>query len=229
MIGPRDDEKNGCREAWEAFCGLRAKKSHVQSFRSNRFNNFFEAASALHFHRNDIAEFFSNYRQAPNLKLQSVLADCECDKIDVLLAAIGILFFVVTGPYWKLITSKVKYLDLYKYFTPMRDSFLEYSRDSSSLIEDPLHSVIPHFSIHDHNEELLVLREVGDRTLLKDILQQLFHGFVAVTDRQLSDFLPGGRYFDVQDASLRKQMEHCQLTNLVGTLSADKFGWNIVS
>ena len=42
--GPRGDDKNGCREAWEASCDMKGKKSHIKSYRSNRFNNFFESA-----------------------------------------------------------------------------------------------------------------------------------------------------------------------------------------
>ena len=44
VLGPRGDDKNGCLEAWEASCDMKGKKSHIKSYRSNRFNNFFESA-----------------------------------------------------------------------------------------------------------------------------------------------------------------------------------------
>ena len=216
VLGPRGDEKSGCRDAWVAFCSMKEKVSHVQSYRSNRFNNFFQGAASLHFHRADIEDLFSNYNKSPNLKLQSVLADCKCDTINIMLTAVGIIYFTVTGPFWELINSQVKYLDLFRFFAPMREKFQEYSTDASRLISD-LSSVIPDFSI-DAGDVGVALQNVPDhhQGLLLETLQMLFTGFVSVTDRQLDDFLPGGKYFDVQDADLRNKMNHCRLTNLIG-------------
>ncbi|XP_041362472.1 uncharacterized protein LOC121378388 [Gigantopelta aegis] len=214
VLGPRGDEKSGCRDAWEAFCAMKGLTSHIKSYRGNRFNNFFEGAASLHFHRKDIQDFFSNYSLSLNLKLQSVLADCQCDVVDTLIAAVGITYFTVTGPYWNLCTSKTEYLDLYRYMSPMREKFQQYSSDASPLLEDPL-SVIPEFSV-EGGEVVAALMEVPDRKLLLDTLQKLFSGFLAVTDRQLADFLPSGKYYDIQDPILRQKMRHCQLTNLTG-------------
>ena len=60
-LGPRGDEKSGCRDAWEAFCDMTDRRSCVSSYRSNRFNNYFQAGAALHYHREDINQFFDNY------------------------------------------------------------------------------------------------------------------------------------------------------------------------
>jgi aubergine-like protein len=196
VLGPRGDAKNGCRDAWEAFCGMKEFESVIGSYRSNRFNNFFECASALHHHRQSIEDFFSNYRQNPNLKLRSVLADCQCDKIDALLTAVGILHYAVTGPYWKLITSQVEYLDLHQYFVPMREKFLEFSKDASSLVGVVPQSVIPGFSMNVCNQ-VRSLQNVKDKQLVKETLEKLVH-------------------HDVQDEELRRKMKHCQLTNLTG-------------
>lgn len=41
-LGPRGDEKNGCRDAWLAYCAtVTERQSTVSSFRENRFNNTF--------------------------------------------------------------------------------------------------------------------------------------------------------------------------------------------
>ena len=216
VLGPRGDEKNGCREAWEAYCSLKGVKSVIKSFRGNRFNNFFQAASALHYHRTSIIDFFSNYRATPNLKLQSVLADCESNTIDDLLSAVGIVYHVVAGPYWKLITSDVKYLDLFHYIVPMREKFVQYAADSSSLVNNgALNSIILNFAI-DGGDQSTKLKEVSDKKLVQEALQSIFSGFLAVTDRQLGDFLVGGRYHNVQDQELYNRMKHSQLTNLTG-------------
>ena len=38
---------------------------------------------------------------------------------------------------------------------------------------------------------------------------------LVVTDRQMAEFLPGGRYYAVQDQALRDRLAHSHLTNLV--------------
>ncbi|XP_064636439.1 uncharacterized protein LOC135493239 isoform X1 [Lineus longissimus] len=215
VLGPRGDDKSGCRDAWEAYCHLQGERSLVKSYRSNRFNNFFEGAGTLHFHRKGIQDFFSNYSESPNLKLQSVLADCQDDDVDTMLSAVGITFFMVTGPYWRLITSQTVYLDLYKFITPMREKFELYSKDASGILENQ-DSVIPEFAVEGGEVMLHCTQTVKKPELFVKTLQALFAGFLAVTDRQLQDFLPGGRYYDVQDQAIREKMSHCQLTNLIG-------------
>jgi aubergine-like protein len=50
VLGPRGDDLSGCRDAWEAYCGMMGIQSRIKSFQSNRFINYFEAAAALHYH-----------------------------------------------------------------------------------------------------------------------------------------------------------------------------------
>ena len=45
ILGPRGDEKYGCKDYWEAFCLTQDCKSTITSFKGNRFNNLFQAAS----------------------------------------------------------------------------------------------------------------------------------------------------------------------------------------
>ena len=71
VLGPRGDEKSGCRDAWIAFCALNEKPSVISSFKANRFNNLFEAAAALTYHRDDIITFLRDYMPDKNSKLQS--------------------------------------------------------------------------------------------------------------------------------------------------------------
>ena len=57
VLGPRGDQKNGCKESWDAFCSETLNiKSYVTSFRMNRFNNFFEGAAGLYYHQKHISE-----------------------------------------------------------------------------------------------------------------------------------------------------------------------------
>ena len=59
VFGPRGDEKSGCRREWVAYLESLGKKSKFTCFRSNRFNNTFENASAIIHHKDDMVSFFN--------------------------------------------------------------------------------------------------------------------------------------------------------------------------
>lgn len=56
------------------------KSKHV--FFGFRFNNLFQAAGALHFHRQGLMDFLSNYMASLNWKQEGTLADMQCDILD---------------------------------------------------------------------------------------------------------------------------------------------------
>ena len=93
VLGPRGDAKNGCRIDWEGYCSKVGKKSNVTSFRANRFNNLFEGAAALCYHRNEIVDFLGNYRQSLNLKVDSVFHDAKSDDLNAFVRALGIIYY----------------------------------------------------------------------------------------------------------------------------------------
>ena len=51
--------------------------------------------------------------------------------------------------------------------------------------------------------------------ITKVALEKMFKSFIAVTEKQLSDFLPGGLFGQEPDMDTRNAMKHCKLTNLV--------------
>ena len=69
LTGPQGDQKNGCREEWLACCDRWDIKSRMTSYRSNRFNSYFEGAAAVVHHREDLVKFFPNLPHS-NLKTQ---------------------------------------------------------------------------------------------------------------------------------------------------------------
>lgn len=54
VLGPRRDEKSGCRADWQAYCEEDDVKSYMTIFRSNRLNNFFEGVAAIVHHAEEI-------------------------------------------------------------------------------------------------------------------------------------------------------------------------------
>ena len=59
-------------------------------------------------------------------------------------------------------------------------------------------------------------RDLYNRDQLTDLLQTLAMEYLAVIQRQLSDFLPDGAYGQAASDELRERMAHCKLANLFG-------------
>ena len=216
VLGPRGDQKNGCKQQWDAFCQENLKlKSNVTSFRMNRFNNFFQGAAGLFSHRDHIKQFFTEYKEDLNLKLQSVLHDNESDEVNAIIRALGIIFFVVTGPFWKMLHSETEYVDQYKYIQKMLNRFREWSQNSSELLTTKT-CIFP--DLHVDNDKIwddLVNDEIPRSDLTQRVLEEIMTGFIKVTEKQLGDFLPGGKFGDEPSEELRCKMKSCKLTNLV--------------
>ena len=123
-LGPRGDERYGCRESWLAFCLMIQRHSKITSFKANRFNNLFEASAALHFHQSEITTFFDTCMTDLNWKQEGLLLDSQSNVIDNHLVAMGLVFFRFTGPYWRLLGTPLHHLDFYTHVKTMKE-FLE--------------------------------------------------------------------------------------------------------
>ena len=213
VLGPRGDQKNGCKQQWDAFCSEHVKiKSKVTSFRMNRFNNFFLGAAGLFFHREHITTFLQDFRGDLNLKLESVLLDAESSEIISIIQALGLIYFSIIGPFWELLHSNVHYLDKYKFIQKMYGKFKEWQHDSSELMQQKT-CVFPEFAIdNDLWDELIA---AGCSEITKQVLEKIMGGFIKVIEKQLEDFLPTGKYGKEPSQEMRKKMESCKLTNLV--------------
>ena len=195
------------------------KKSTITSFRSNRFNNFFEAAASLHFHKGDIDACLQLLPQL-NKKLESVKEDNRCGEIDCQIIALGLIFYRITGPYWQLLGSEIHYLDFSSHVVKMHAFLLQWAEDpSDAFIQDfePLFGLrfLPNPEIFrallDTSQEMMMK--------VKGILKAVCRGCVETTERQLADFLPEGKYHGVQDPEVRRRLQHSKLTNMVGEQS----------
>ena len=157
----------------------------------------------------------------PNLKLKAVLADLKSDVIAVLLQCYGLFYIKVTGPYWNLVTSSgVPYLYLYRHITQLH-GFLNYCIDNpASLLIN-----VNHWSEEDPAD----IARIPNRGRLseyafqipEDHREQLFaaikcvaKGMLATVNKQLVDFLPGGKYCGppTEDELTRTSFAH--VTNL---------------
>lgn len=215
ILGPRGDEKNGCKDSWEAFCDLQELKSTVTSFKGNRFNNLFQAAASLHHHRTDIMIFLKDYMPALNLKQDSVLYDASCQSVDAMTVSLGIVFHKITGPYWILIGSDVQYLDFFQHVMEMYEALAKWELDATEMVDEGSQ---PLFKMALQNNVLssLYVEMEPKKAMVLDILQKLCAAYKDVVQRQLVDFLPEGRYHNIQDEEQRQKMKHSKITNLLG-------------
>ena len=149
VIGPRGDEKNGCRDDWVAHCADKNIVCKLTSFRSNRFNNLFEVASAVLFHREHILDFFSAVKAPSNLKQKSVVEDLKSKQVLIMVACLAVMFIYVTGPFWQLVRSDTHYLDQGIHIQQMYGKMQE-AKDYSSMQEllTRCPSVISTFPLH---------------------------------------------------------------------------------
>lgn len=83
-----------------------------------------QGALSIVVHRDDIIDFFTNYFNKPNSKLQSVLEDSKCDIVYSQVLAVACFCNRITLPYWNLINSSENYLDLYKFIQLLHDKLL---------------------------------------------------------------------------------------------------------
>ena len=103
---------------WLAYCEEKEVRSRMTSYRSNRFNSFFEGAAVIIHHRRTLLSFFRS-RGHSNLKMQSVEANLADNRLLAFVAAVALLYIYLTEPCWELLQSKVKCVKLYHYINPM--------------------------------------------------------------------------------------------------------------
>ncbi|GFO41302.1 hypothetical protein PoB_006780700 [Plakobranchus ocellatus] len=220
VLGPRGDEKSGCREEWLAFCSSRGLESLFTSYRCNRFNNLFQNASALLCHKQDIQVFLQEYASHSNLKLQSVLADLQDPRIINSIASLSVFDVFFTSPYWRLMNSNTSYADFAPYVKKM-SIFLK-----SWSCADFIHTDICNLSsVFDDFEASIKEASVLSKFFESDCfvaalfslcMKKVSEKCSAALDRQLSDFLEGGAFGGELDEDVKVILKTCPLTNLTG-------------
>ena len=207
-------KKNGCRSEWSTFCS----NSRIPGFKANRFNCFFQAAAALIHHLPQILTFFTSgiLHENPNRLVQSVTLDSQDKRLLCLVSAVALFYLKVTGPYWNLVNSHIKYTDFHKYVQSMALFFQQWSSDPSQLLDHNFISVFDDIAFKA--VEFKCVHEFlanNDENLIHRALMSRAKGTYDVTRRQLSDFLTDG-YYSSADTEIQSQLLHCPLTNLVG-------------
>ena len=192
------------------------RRSRITSFKSNRFNNLFQAAAALHFHRSDISDCLGACLAKQNKKIESVFQDNLCDTVDTQLIALGLLYHRVTGPYWCLLGTDLHYLRFYAHVVMLQGHLQRWAADSSSAFDTEFEPLFGITFPKDDIFQSLVHLGPEKKAEVKVVLEALCAGCLQVLERQLKEFLPGGEHHAVDDEDLLEKTKHSKLTNLVG-------------
>ncbi|XP_071391776.1 uncharacterized protein [Centroberyx affinis] len=225
VLSPRAPAKENYRKHWVAFCEEKKNPSRLAVNLSNRFNNYFEAAAGLIHHHKEIALFFSdllllNNDDCPNVILESVTADAADNVIQSLVCVLAIIYCKILGPYWQLLKSVGEYSLFSQYVLCLYQKLLEWSKDPSTLLEPEL--IVNVFLQTPLQEKTFdrVFQYCGqwhtDRDLIRTFLKKMVKVVAAVTEENLRDFLPGGKYGQSPPADVCLQMTSCTFSVLMG-------------
>ena len=201
IFGPAGDHQ-GVKDKWESYCQEKKIKSIIGNYRDNRFNGLFEVSAQIIFHRKEFVQLLDGIK-TPNRKILSVLADLKCDMITHFVLVLCIFYITVTGPYWKIITSNVKYRHMWKFIESLKE-FL--NRISALDLNDPkriteeIKSVFGmEFTITNYTLLFPVieqnLSEISNSTIFQQAVRSVANSFAKTIEKQLIDFLPGGEYY----------------------------------
>ena len=199
MFGPVGDH-HGVNDLWEADCSAKGRKSIIGNYKDNRFNAIFQTAAKIMVHRHDFISVLEGVAQK-NLKVQAVLADLKSDIIAIFMQCFAIMYVKVTGPFWNLVTSSgVSYLELHQHVVELKQ-YLEKCEGEPAILlnkhnhlmdEDPLNvAAVPH---RNRIVDSAFLLQDDHRELLFSTVASVSKGMINCINKQLVDFLPGGKY-----------------------------------
>ncbi|GFN81880.1 hypothetical protein PoB_000838600 [Plakobranchus ocellatus] len=216
-LGPRGDEKSGARKEWLSFCSLKDIQSKFSSYRSNRFNNLFQNATAVLHHRLHVPIFLNEYVSHSNLKLKSILEDMSDKRVISNIAALSFFHIYFSEPYWLLMNSSRTYLEFPDYVKKMDCTLDRWTEVDFDLLS--VTSVFSDFKAADC--DIFVLKEflksdVFDQEIFMTTLKVIVETSRKALKRQLSDFLEGGVFGCELSDEVKDILKTCPLTNLTG-------------
>ncbi|XP_010864183.1 uncharacterized protein LOC105007091 isoform X2 [Esox lucius] len=226
VLSPRNASKQNYRKHWIAFCEEKNNPSKLTVNRSNRFNNYFEAAAGLIHHHGEIALFFSdllllNNDHCPNVILESVTDDANDDVIQSLVCVLAIVYCKILGPYWQLLKSGGEYSLYSQYILCLYQKLLEWAKDASPLLEpDTIANVFLQLPLQEKTfSGVFSYFTTGSGhihiDLIRVCLQKMVKVIAAVTEVNLSDFLPGGAYCHNPPLEIATKLTTCTFSVLM--------------
>jgi len=164
-----------------------------------------------------------------SLKLQSIEADLQDQRLVTLLSAVALLYFRVTGPYWKLLQSDVRYTRFHIYVQKMATLFTHGQTDPFGILDPAFVGIFDgEFEVDCPTMlERVPSSACHETPLVLVCFKAIFQELLAVTQRQLADFLMVGKFGHEPTEEDKAILSHCPLTNLTGENAFGDMDFNL--
>lgn len=219
LCGPVGDEKSGMQDKWLAFCEANHIKSTLEAYKDNRFNCMFATTIQTLHHREHILSTIAKIAldKKPNQKIESLRLDLEDGNVLAIMHAVAMIGAKVTGPFWELVTSgRLEYLNLYLPVQNLLSRLDTWLEDIEGLYHPDEAPIFPQFKPKDCAlyRDVFNLSHHINRDLMRKAAIALVTGMKACVEKQLCDFLPGGKYGCAPSADELQRTAKSDVTNL---------------
>ncbi|GFR61946.1 hypothetical protein ElyMa_000117500 [Elysia marginata] len=222
ILGPRGNQKSGCRVEWLAFCQEQDVPvcSRLPSYKSNRFNCYFEAAARLiQLHETILSFLNGSYLSHSNLLIDSVREDNKDCLLMALVAVVAFFFLHFTCPYWQLMQSKTPFSKLHSFVQELQRDLVAIQEEPSLILNETYCSSLwTHYPSHPGLKASLTAfissLQCDTHGPMKSATTAIAQACQDVLKRQLVDFLAGGKFdFTCTESPIYL---NCPITNVVG-------------
>ena len=190
-------------------------RNHLVDYIGNRANILFEGASATFFHLDHISTFVSMLPE-PNNLLKAVAEDAQDKLVAAELRALGITHKVITEPLWTAVKTAPNILTLNSTLHELQQKLTQWKEDATPMLEglSALANVPPVADVlFDH-----LLEDEPDpekHAMCLQALELIMCGILQILERQCRDHLPGGKFWEPDDAS-KTTFKNVPSTNMIG-------------
>ena len=208
--GRHANEQVGIPETFRAY--LNGKKMNLKDFVGNRFNILFENGAAVFHHRNDVRDVLEQVGKT-NKMYDAIKADLDEEIIISATRALGIVHVHITAPLWRILANdETHVLDMSNYYTELEKKLNEW-RDNPSELLDPSFVLYPNSPPKKDEVFTSLYDGLHEDSLVAEALSVICGSMHVITNRQLADHLPGGKY-NQPDEGLREQTKSVPTTNI---------------
>ena len=190
-------------------------RNHLVDYIGNRANILFEGASATFFHLDHISTFVSMLPE-PNNLLKAVAEDAQDKLVAAELRALGITHKVITEPLWTAVKTAPNILTLNSTLHELQQKLTQWKEDATPMLEglSALANVPPVADVlFDH-----LLEDEPDpekHGMCLQALELIMCGILEILERQCRDHLPGGKFWEPDDAS-KTTFKNVPSSNMIG-------------
>ena len=209
------DQRNGKAEEWRGFLKKGAGvKDYMVSFLHHRFNIWFVLGGAVYFHRIHLKDFV-DHLEGQNFLHSSIKGDIENVTYLAAFRALGIFNKLITGPLFRKVEESGHIFQLNSMWTLLHEKLVEYSVNSTSLMDGE--TMFDDYLVTRDDVYAELFRATGDvevDCLTQECLELICCTCSLMVRSQLTDQLPGGKYHQ-PSADILEETANCQRTNVL--------------